>query len=248
MAADRGQSSIELHVGRDGRASEWTHYLPPASQAMEQFREPVSIVIRGPVIPGPPPEDSDRAMKVFVGGTPTWQDSQTLIDTFGQLWADILQVLTDVSGKTVQSVYFAGPATHGRLFSFWPCLPSGLTNDRRFFVAEMCKDSQARTSPWGRVCVEYAYEDFKQLAGSEGFDFPYGTYVMGMSIAESKVAAYLRNDVFDKNVLERALKDGDLRCWWFCDSDFEGMTIWHKDHSGDDLSKRLREVIDKQAV
>jgi len=234
--------SIELHVGRDGRAGEWTHYLPPDSRAIERFREPVTIVIKGPVIPGPHPETPDRAAKVFVAGAPRWQDAQTLIDTFAQLWPDTLQLIAEMSAGTVGLVYFAGPAAPGELLSLWSCMP----DNGRFFIGEMCKDARGRNLPWGRVCIEYTSEDFKQVAGPDGFDCAYGTYVMGVSIPEFKVASYLRNDLFDKTTLDRSLEDEDLRCWWFCDSDFEGMTIWHKDFSGDELSSRLQEVIDKR--
>jgi len=66
---------------------------------------------------------------------------------------------------------------------------------------------------------------------------------MGVSVSEAKAAQYLRLDVLNKDALEKALGDEYLRCWWFCDTDFEGMTLWHKDLSERQLEECLSEAL-----
>ena len=66
---------------------------------------------------------------------------------------------------------------------------------------------------------------------------------MGIATTENKVKEFLRKDVSNKNELELILKDDSVNCWWFCDSDLEGLTIYHKYHSGEYLIDKLREKI-----
>jgi hypothetical protein len=47
--------------------------------------------------------------------------------------------------------------------------------------------------------------------------------------------------VFTKAVLERLLARAD--CWWVAESDFEGMTILHRDYSADELVQRLQDDV-----
>ena len=119
-------------------------------------------------------------------------------------------------------------------------MPFGSKDERRFFVSEACKSARTRNSVWARLCVEYSYEDFKRMVGRDGFGFCYGTTIMGICVSETKVAEYLMLEFLQKHALEKALADADLRCWWFCDADFEGMTMWHKDMSESDMLKRLK--------
>jgi hypothetical protein len=233
----------ELRLGRDGRADEWRYYLPKDSRATEGFSDPVSIILKGGVMtPGQPPKNPDCRMKVYTGEEPGWLDADALVDTFTQLWPDVLQHIVGLGHDTVHFVYFSAPATEGELYSLWPYMPFGIRDDKRFFVSEVCKDSRTRCAS-GWLCVEYAYDNFKRMAGPEGFGFPYGTTIMGLSVKKADSDEFLRMDPLDKDVLERALGREELRCWWFCDTDFEGMTIWHKDLSGLDLLEQLRNVL-----
>jgi hypothetical protein len=95
--------------------------------------------------------------------------------------------------------------------------------------------------------VEYAYEDFKRMADPDGYGFPYGTMIMGISVGETKAAEYLRMDFLDKIALEKALGDDQVRCWWFCDTDFEGLTIWHKDFEAAELLHGLLNALQTPA-
>jgi hypothetical protein len=233
---------VELRLGSDGRASDWRHYLPTDSRVLEGFHDPVSILLKGgAIIPGQPPENSDCRMKVYVGEKPGWLDTDALTDAFTQLWPDALQSVAGLGGETVNLIYFGAPATHGELYSSWPYMPFGIGDEGRFFVSEVCKSSRTRSSAWGWFCVEYAYGDFKRMTSPDTFG--YGTMIMGISVREAKVAEYLKLEFHDKDALERALGDNHLRCWWFCDTDFEGMTIWHKDVLGPDLLKRLQDAL-----
>jgi len=218
----------ELRLGKEGRADEWRYYLPNDSRATEAFSDPVSIIVKGGVMmPGPP----------------RWMDVSAVVDTFVQLWPEVLQYLAGLGSDTVHLIHFSAPATEGELYSLWPYMPFGIRDERRFFVSEVCRDSRT-PCPGGWVNVEYAYDSFKRMAGPDGFEFPYGAVIMGISITKAKADEYLRMDFLDKGVLERALISNDLRCWWFCDTDFEGMTIWHKDVSGPELLEQLRHVLD----
>jgi hypothetical protein len=231
---------VQLRSGRNGLASDWTHYLPKDSRVSEGFREPVSLVVKGAVrVAGQPPASADYPMKVYVGENPGWGDTGGVIEAFTQLWPEVLQFLGGLGRDAASLVYFSAPATHGELYDLWPYMPFGIGDERRFFVSEVCKSSRARISACGWLCVEYAYENFKRMAGPDGFGFPYGTTIMGISVGEAKAAEYLRMDFLDKNALEKALRDNQVRCWWFCDTDFEGMTIWHKDLEAVELLQGL---------
>jgi len=100
-------------------------------------------------------------------------------------------------------------------------------------IVDLCCGRDGPAVAW--LCVEYADEDFQRLAGPGGFEYYYGTTIMGISVAESAVREYLKMPFLQKDVLASALEDSLLRCWWFCDADFEGMSMWHKDYAGESL-------------
>jgi hydrogenase maturation protease len=230
----------ELRLGRDGPASAWRYYLPAGSRVLERFHDPVSIVVTGAVrIPGQPPEDRSSRMKVYVSQSPGWVDTGAVVDAFTQLWPEALRAVVGPGTGAVSLVYFSASATHKDLYDLWPYMPFESEDDTRFFVSEVCKDSRTRIPACGWLCVEYDYESFKRMVGPDGFGFRYGTTIMGVSVSEAKAAQYLRLDVLNKDALEKALGDDHLRCWWFCDTDFEGMTLWHKDLSGGQLEECL---------
>ncbi|MGE5293333.1 MAG: hypothetical protein ACM3VT_00750 [Solirubrobacterales bacterium] len=233
----------ELRLGRDGRAGEWRYYLPTDSRATEGFSDPVSIILR--LIRSHAPEDSEGHTKGDSGGEVVWGNRNAVVDAFTQLWPDVLQHIAGLGHDTVHLVYFSAPATEGELCSLWPYMPFGIKDKKHFFVSEVFRDSHT-PCPSGWLCVEYAYEDFKRMTGPEGFGFPYGTTIMGLSVKRADSDEFLKMDPLDKDVLERALGRKDLRCWWFCDTDFEGMTIWHKDVSGCDLLEQLRPIVQEK--
>ena len=238
---------FRVHSGADGISTDWRLFLPHESQIIRRFSELVTIWLRGEIVSGSPPPGPDRATKIFVEDAPKWQDSQAVIDAFALLWPDMLEVIAHATPNTVSLVYFSGPATHDELFSVWPYLPLEFRDDRRFFVSEICKCSRKIGTIRGRICIEYVHDEFKQLAGPEGFSYSYGTTVMGVSVSDARVDAYLKRNLLDKNVLEESLQDDGLRCWWFCDTDFEGMTIWHKDLEAGTLSRLLRDELTARA-
>ena len=129
------------------------------------------------------------------------------------------------------------------MFELWPYLPFGSHDEARFYVSEVRRDSRADACARVWLGVEYGYEGFRQLAGPEGFEYSYGTTIMGMSVAEASVKEYLSRDPLDENALEESLENPDVRCWWLCDADFEGMTIWHKDLEGNELAKHLESLV-----
>jgi len=233
----------QLRLGRDGPADAWRYYLPKDSQVTENFCDPVSLVIKGGVMtPGQPAKILDRRMKVYTTEEPGWLDAGAMVDTFTQLWPEVLQRIAELESTAVHLACFSAPATEDELYSLWPYMPFGIRDKRRYFVSEVYKDSRTQ-SPSGWVCVEYDYDSFKQIAGPDGFGFPYGATIMGFTVLKVTSDEFLRMDFLDKGVLEKALGRKDLRCWWFCDTDFEGMTIWHKDISGPDLQEQLRRVL-----
>ena len=212
----------ELHLGRDGLADAWRLYLPAGSRVLERFHDPVSIVLMG---------DSGCSVRTAV------------VDAFTQLWPEALRVVAGLGSGAASLVYFSAPATYEDLYDLWPYMPFERRDDRRFFISEVCRDSRTRIPACGWLCVEYGYESFKRMVGPDGFGFRYGTTIMGVSVSEAEAAQYLRLDVLNKDALERALGDEHLRGWWFCDADFEGMTLWHKDLSAGQLEKCLSEAL-----
>jgi len=244
--------TVELSLGRGGRASVWKHFLPADSQVTESFLEPLTVVVEGPTHVGSPPEHPTGPMRVFVGDELGWQDTRDIFDTFSHLLPEILQCVTRLTRGCTTLVYFSGPATHEEMFSMWPLLPFGSRDDVRFYVSDVSRDSRTDVSRDSRtvtllriwLCLEYVYESFKRLLGPEGYEYSYGTTIMGMSVSEESVKRYLRRDPRDEGLLEESLRSDDIRCWWLCDADFDGMTIWHKDHAGDELAKYLKTVIE----
>lgn len=231
---------VALCLGRNGRADDWKHYLPTDSRVVDEFLEPISIVSK--LIRSQPSEDSESPAKVEAGEEVFWGYRDAVVDAFTRLWPQVLQALNGLGSDTVHLVHFSAPATDEDLYSLWPYMPFGFRDDRRFFVSEVCKDSHTR-HPSGWLCVEYAYDAFKRMTDPGGFGFRYGTTIMGATVTKSKADEFLRMDFLDKEVLEKALGSNDLRCWWFCDTDFEGMTIWHKDVSGPDLLDQLCSIV-----
>jgi hypothetical protein len=225
--------AVEFDLGAKGWADAWERYLPKNSEAITHFREPLSMMLRYD-----PPR---RTLKVFGDGVAREvEDMGQLVDEFSRLWVEVLNCVGRMPGELVQLVYFLGEAAD--LFSLWSYLPADSGDDRRFFVSQMCKDSRQHVPvTWGRVCVEYSYEDLKRFAGSHEFFFSYST-VMGVCVRDACVGACLPMDALDKDVLEQTLRDESLRCWWFCDSDFDNMTICHKDFSGAEILSRLKET------
>lgn len=236
--------TVELSLGRGGRASVWKHFLSADSQVTESFLEPLTVLVEGPTHVGPPPEHPTGPMRVFVGDESGWQDTQDIFDTFSHLLPEILQRVTELTRGCTTLVYFSGPAAHGELIGIWPFLPCGFTDDVRFYVSDVSRDSRTASLPRIWLCLEYVYESFKRLLGPEGYEYSYGTTIMGMSVSEESVTTHLRRDPRDEGILEESLRSDELRCWWLCDADFDGMTIWHKDHAGDELAKHLKTVIE----
>lgn len=239
--------SIKLLSGICGLSDNWKYYLPENSKALEDFRESLSISIKTSIQTVPPPKDSERAMKIFVGDEQKWQDSQSVIDAFIQIWPVILRFIAELSNETVELLYFSGNATHDELFSLWPYLPFEFEDNNRFYVSEISKLKSTQRSVPMWFCVEYSHEFFEQLATPERCELGYGTTIMGISVADAEVEKYLQKDLIDKSVLEEILQEKYLRCWWLCDPDFEGMTIWHKDYSGKDMLGNLRSLIENKA-
>jgi hypothetical protein len=182
-------------------------------------------------------------MRVFIGDEPAWQNTQDVFDVFDHLLPEISHCVTRLTRGCTTLVYFSGPATHEEMFSMWPFLPFGPRNDLRFYVSDVSQDSRTVSLLRIWLCLEYVYESFKQLLGREGYEYSYGTTIMGMSGSEESVRKYLNRDPRDKAILEESLKSDDIRCWWPCDADFDGSTIWHKDYAGGDLAKHLASVI-----
>lgn len=213
---------VEMRSGRDGLAGAWRVYLPAGSRVLEGFHDPASIVLIG---------DSGCS------------DRTAVVDAFTQLWPEALRAVAGLGSETASLVYFSAPATNEDLYDLWPYMPFGIRDQKRFFVSEVCKSSCTRISACGWLCVEFDYESFKRMAGPDGFGFRYGTTIMGVSVREAKVAQYLRLRSLDKDALGGALGDDDVRCWWFCDTDFEGMTLWHKDLSREQLEDHLSRAL-----
>ncbi len=209
---------VEMRLGQDGLAGVWKLYVPAGSCVLEAFHDPVSIVLVG---------DSGCS------------DRTATVDAFTQLWPEALRVIAELGSGAASLVYFSAPATFEDLYGLWPYMPFGIRDEKRFFVSEVCKNTRTGNSAWGRLCVEFDDASFKRMAGPDGFGFRYGTTIMGVSVREAEVPQYLRLDVLNKDALEGALGNEDLRCWWFCDTDFEGMTLWHKDLSGEELEERF---------
>jgi hypothetical protein len=230
--------SIELYLGVKGGANDKMLYLPADSEAIGLFLEPLTLSIKGVIQSGQPP--ADVRAKIFWGEPPRWQDPAPLVEAFAGLWVDVVQSQGELSGGTTGLVYFSGEATHDELFSLWPYLPFGIQDKKRFFVSTMCRDSSRPQPAWGWVCVEYSYRPFKQLARTDAFSYMYGSYVMGIWVRDAQADAHLAVNPLDKNVLEQALKNEAVRGWWFFDSDFEGMTLWHKDVPGEALLRHLK--------
>jgi hypothetical protein len=232
---------VEFHVGRDGIASEWSLHLPRESESIKLFQNPLTVGVRKD-------EELRRATRhLGEKGSPqeghVLEDFSAVVDEFARVWPSVLRTIAKISGDSVQLTYFSGLAEEGNLFSLWPHLPFDYRDKRRFFVGEMRKDNPGEGAVPTWVCVEYSHESFKRLADQGAFSYAPGMTVMGLSVAEARVVSHLTKDVFDKNILEKSLRDQGLRCWWFCDSDFEGMTIWHKDYPGDELAKMLQQGI-----
>ncbi|MBW7992640.1 MAG: hypothetical protein FVQ84_21850 [Planctomycetes bacterium] len=244
--AKENQLTVELSSGNKRLAIAQRYYLPANSNAIDYFRDTVSIFIKPTIRSESHFKPTSHAMKIFVGDTPKWQDSQPIIDAFGQLWVEILRFVAGLSNTTVELVYFSGQATKSEIFSLWPYLPFDFRNDKRFYLSEVRKLTKTLDTASIWLCVEYFYDDFKRMTGPDGFKYSYGTTIMGISTVEDKVDTYLQKNLLDKSVLKEVIKDKDVRCWWFCDSDFEGMTICHKDYSSDDLLGRLQNEIKGQ--
>lgn len=238
-----GELTAEFHVGPERRARAWRLYLPTGSQATGCFLEPLTLVLKETTHDEAPPECAASLMKVVIGDTPAWQGTRDITCAFGCLWVEVLQAITELTPRSVSLVFFSGLATHEDVFSLWPHLPFGEYDDIRFYVSEVRKDSRVDVAARVWLSVEYAYESFKRLVGLDGYEHSCGTTIMGMSIAEGSATEYLSRDPLDRSTLERSLESQDVRCWWVCDADFDGMTIWHKDYEGDELAKRLERVV-----
>jgi hypothetical protein len=240
---------IELRVGKSPRIGEWNYYLHSSSQAIVSFRNPLEIFVRGlekQVQHLPLPNTIKTPVKVFVGEQCGWQDSSATMNIFCNIWLKVLDFLANLSDRTVSLVYFVGAATHSALISVIPCLPLRDKDDRRFFISEMCKVHRTTKPALMWICTEYARDDFKRLVEPDGFEYNYGTIVMGITVTEKKVEGLMRKYVLDKNTLEQILTDEGVQCWWICDSDFEGMTVWHKHHLGEELGQHLKGQILQQ--
>jgi len=244
--ATENQLTVELSSGNKRLANAQRYYLEENSKVKEYFRDPMSIFIKGAIRSEQPPKEPWHAMKMFVGDTPKWQDSQAIIDAFGHLWVEVLHFVAGLSPAIVELAYFSGQATESELFSLWPYMPFEFGNDTRFYISEVRKITKTPNSASMWLCVEYSYDDFKRMISPEGFQYQYGTTIMGISVVEDKVDTYLQKNLLNKAVLKEVIMDKDVRCWWFCDSDFEGMTICHKDYSSNDLLGRLQDVIKGQ--
>jgi len=239
--------SIKLLSGVGGLADNWRNYLPADSQVLTDFKEPLSIFIKAPKQAGRPPKDMGRAMKIFVDNSQRWQDSQAMIDAFIKIWPNLLRFVAGLSKETVEFLYFSGQATQDGLFSLWPHLPFEFGKKNRFFVSEVSKLERTHHSVPTWFCVEYSHDFFKKLANSKRCQFSYGTTIMGISVNEPAVDKCLQKDFINKTLLEDTLKESYLRCWWLCDPDLEGITIWHKDYSGNDLLEDLQDKIKGKA-
>ncbi len=235
---------VELRPGRDGPARAWKYYLPAESRVLEGFCDPVSIIVkRATSASHPATQEPGCHTTEYLGGSHEWGDVTDVVNAFTQLWPEALQAIAELGSGTASLVYFSAPATYEDLYDLWPYMPFGIEDERRFFVSEVCKSSRTRNSASGWLCVEYAYEDFKRMTGPDGFGFRYGTTIMGISVSEAKVAEYLKMDFLSKNTLELMVRDDHLRGWWFCDADFEGMTVWHKDVPAEQLLMCLSKAL-----
>ncbi len=239
--------SVKLALGVGGQAANWKNYLPTDSKVLMSFKEPLSISIKAPIQAGPLPKDMGRATKIFVDNSHRWQDSQAMIDAFIKIWPNLLRFIAGLSKETVELLNFSGEATQHELFSLWPYLPFEFGKKNRFFVSEIRKLEKTENAASVWLCVEYSHDYFKKIANSKRCQFSYGTTIMGISVIEPAVDICLQKDLINKTILEDTLKESYLRCWWLCDPDFEGMTIWHKDCSGNDLLADLQDKIKRQA-
>jgi hypothetical protein len=160
--------SVVLCLDSGSTFADWRYYLPTDSRALAWFGQPVSVFVRAPKRPWPPPSSPSGCMKVFAGDKPEWQDSQATMDAFRGLWPELLKTIAGTSGETVGLVHFSGEATHSGLFTLWPHMPFGDHGDddeERFFVSQVCKDSRTSRPAGVRLCVEYSYDTFEGLAG-----------------------------------------------------------------------------------
>ena len=235
---------LEGYSGKLGLANTWRYLLPTDSQVLERFLEPANIVVkRATVAHGQLPKDAGSHVETCAREDSPWGNREPFVNALTRLWPAVLWFISGLSRETTDLAYFSAQATRDCLYSLWSCMPFAHEDDSRFFVSEAIKDSRTRVPACAWVSVEYSYERFKSIVESDGFDFHYGAAVMGISVANSRVPDYLRMPFLRKDSLERGLEDADLRCWWFCEPDFEGMTIWHKDFTGPQLLERLGDAI-----
>jgi len=241
---EKNHSKVELHVGKSQKIDEWKYYLHLSSKAIVSFQNPLEIFVRGLEKKDCPlPDTIESHVKVFVGEQHMWQDADVTMNIFRSIWPEVLEFLANLSERVVLLVYFVGAATHSALISVLPYLPLGDEDDRRFFISEAYKTHRTTTPTSMWICMEYSYDEFKRLAAPEGFKYNYGTTIMGLIAAEEKADSILRKYVLNKDTLEQILIDANVQCWWVCDSDFEGMTIWHKHYPGEKLGQQLQQQI-----
>jgi hypothetical protein len=202
---------------------EYKCYLPEDFQLEDYYKQPVDILVK-----------QEK-------GIGEWEATEI----FRRIWPDILEFLTNLQENSVGLVYFASQTwIQNYLQSFIRYISLERGDKIRFFIREMMKNVKDKEPFSGCVCLEYDYENFKKLVGPSGFDyFPGELFVMGIIVNELKIEPFLSMYVRDKNILKDILTSEYVSCWWMCGSDQDGMTIWHKKHSGAQIAEKIKESL-----
>ncbi len=235
--------TIRMELDRKVQRGIWERCLPAGSQITQSFCGRIRLVVEGGTQARPLADHPTSPMRLFVGDEPRCEYTQDVFATFGLLLPEVLDCITRLTHGCTALVFFSGPATHEEMFEMWPFLPFGPKDGLRFYVSEITRDSRIAPLPRVWLCLEYAYEPFRRLLGPDGFDYSYGITIMGMLVREQSVKMYLTRDPRNRSMLEESLTSDELRGWWMCDADFDGITIWHKDYTADELAEHLQAII-----
>jgi hypothetical protein len=214
---------IELDVSEKCKEVCWEH-LPPDSQAIKFFGNSLYLFVRNL-------------------RDPEGKQWHVTMDHFRRVWPLVMQSLIELCEPAVLLVYFSGLLIDKGLLSVFPHLTSDGKDAARFYCPEFFRGTKSITPVMGHLCFEYHHRNFLSLVGESGFKFFPDTRIIGIFVDEPLVKKVIREDVFDKNILESLL--AQVSCWWACDSDLEGITIWHKSLPSEKMLGVVKDRISK---
>lgn len=212
------------------------------------YQLPLKILIKELKGTGDRASVSDGVQRVYVDGSERIENTDRLIDRMRALLPSFCNCLSEGFAESCfQLVYVANISAYdATILYFLESLDIGKLTD--YFISDIQKITNVKQE---HARLSFAWPQNKNISDLSfsclgNSCFPGDLIIVGLLLEKSVCPEVLKNvmrtDILNKAELEELLGREIVKAFWMCDTDFDRISIWHKEFSGESLLPMFNRV------